>query len=424
MAMGMTGGSVFLFMSDLLGRRVRSEDGAFSGRLIDLVASFSEKFPEIEAAVFSTRKGPVSIRMDAALCDALLSGSALKRQPGRLSGLPRPEMHLLQKGLLDKQVVDVKGAKVVRVNDIHLLVHSGRMFLVHVDIGMTGLARRLRVEGGLRRVVSAFHRQLDNELVSWKYVQPLPAPGREPVKLTLRQEQLKQLHPGELADIIEELDPGERLAMVRSFDTEQLADVLEEAEEDVQAAIIRDLDSATAADIIEEMEPAAAVDLVELLPEYAQQDIMAEMEDEERERIEKLSQAEDDTAATLMTVEYITCPAGATVLEARRILEEKVAEIKFISYIYCLDGDEGHLAGVVSLRHILGSAPETPLSGLMNRRLATLAPDDDLDEVAAIFMKFRLHAVPVVNDRFCMEGIVTLEHAFDELLPRFARLAD
>lgn len=420
----MTGRSVFLFMSDLLGRRVHSEDGVFSGRLTDLVASFSEKFPEIEAAVFSTRKGQVSIRMDAALCDALLSRRALERQPERIPGLPRPEMHLLRKGLLDKQVVDVKGAKVVRVNDIHLLAHSGRMFLVHVDIGLTGLARRLGVEAGLRRAVSAFHRQLRNELVSWKYVQPLPAPGREPVKLTLRQEQLRQLHPGELADIIEELDPGERLAMVRSFDTEQLADVLEEAEENVQAAIMRDLDSATAADILEEMEPAAAVDLVELLPEHTQQNIMAEMEDEERARIEKLSLAEDDTAATLMTVEYITCPAGATVGEARRILEEKVAEIQFIGYIYCLDGDEGRLSGVVSLRHILGSALDTPLSDLMNRRLTTLGPDDGLDEAAAIFMKFRLHAVPVVNEHGCMEGIVTFEHAFDELLPRFVKLAD
>lgn len=419
----MTDGSVFFYLSDILGRRVRSEDGTFAGRLTDLVASFSEKFPEIEGAVFSTPQGAVLLRMDGALCGALLEKRSIAGQVETAEVGRDPRMLLLRKGMLDKQVVDVKGAKVVRVNDIHLLAHSGRIFLVHVDIGLTGLARRLGMEGGLRFLASVLRRGMRNELVSWKYVQPLPLPGNEPVKLTLRQEQLRQLHPGEIADIIEELDPGERLAMVRSFDAEQVADVLEEADDTVQAAIMRSLDTATAADILEEMEPAAAVDLVEMLPEHTQQDIMAEMEDEERAQIERLSQAGEDTAASMMTVDFLTCPVEATVGEARRILEERVSEVQFIGYMYCLDGGRGRLSGVVSLRHLLHSDPETPVSELMNRRLTTLRPDDDLDEVAGLFMKFRLHAVPVVDERGGIEGIITFEHAFDELLPRFAKLA-
>ncbi|HRY61042.1 MAG TPA: CBS domain-containing protein [Candidatus Fermentibacter sp.] len=416
-------GSVFLYLSDLLGRRVRSSDGSFSGRLVDLVASFSEKFPEIEAAIFSTRRGRRTIPMDARLCGALLSGGIM--EGGASDAVPPsdPGWQHLRRVLLDKQVVDVKGAKVVRVNDIHLLAHSGRMFLVHVDIGLTGLARRLGMGGGLSKAIAALGGKAKDELVSWRFVQPLPAAGNEPVKLTLRQEQLRQLHPGELADIIEELDPGERLAMVRSFETPQVADVLEEAEEAVQAAIICDLDSATAADILEEMEPAAAVDIVGMLPEHTQQDIMAEMEDTDRALIERLSRAGEDTAASLMTVEYLSCPVGATVGEAVGILSGNAAGVQFIGYMYCLEPESGRLSGVLSLRTLLSSPPETPVAGLMNRRLTSLSPDDDLDRVAELYMKFRLHALPVVDGYGAMEGIVAFEHAFDELLPRLARLA-
>lgn len=414
----MASGSVFRHLSDLLGRRVALPGGR--GRLTDLAASWSDRFPEIGHAVFSARGRRVVARMDEALCAALTEGSPAS--PVIVEESVLEGRLLLAQSLMDRQVVDVKGAKVVRVNDVHLLVHQGRMFLVHVDIGLTGLARRLGLGGVLGRLAALAGRTPREELVSWKFVQPLSFTGNAPVRLSLRQEELRRMHPGELADIIEELDPSERLALVRTFETEQVADVLEEAEETVQAAILRDLDTALAADILEEMEPAAAADLVDMLPEDDQQEIMAQMETEERLQLERLSLAEDDTAASLMTVDYLVCSASGTVAGALAVLREKASEVRFISYLYCTD-DDGRLVGVVSLRKVLGAPEGALLAPLMNRRLMTLSPSEDLDGVAEMFMKYRLHALPVIDADGRMEGLIAFEHAFDELLPRFVRLA-
>ncbi len=413
--------SIFVFLSRMVGRRYASVDGSFSGRLSDMTATVSERFPEIETVIFATRSGLREVPADPGLLRAVACGGPLPPGPGPTPVQDSGRLHL-RRDLMDRQVVDIKGAKVVRVNDIHLLFHGGKCFLVHVDIGMTGLARRLGMERWMRNLARLLRREPGDELVSWKFVQPLSGPGNSPVQLTLRQEQLKRMHPGELADIIEELDPGERLALVRSIDTEQAADILEEAEETVQAAILRDLDTALAADILEEMEPAAAVDLVEMLPEEDQQTIMAQMEAGEREQLERLSGAEEDTAASVMTVEYLSCGASGTVADAMSVLRERVEDVSFFGYVYCL-GDEDRLAGVISLRQIIRSDPAARLSDLMNRRITVLREDDDLDDVAEMFMKFRLHALPVVDREGRISGIVAFEHAFDELLPRFAKLA-
>lgn len=416
------GPGAFVHLSRLLGRRLRSADGRFAGRLSDLVAGMTERFPEVEAAVVATRTGSVFLPLGPGLLEAILTGRPFEGVEPVVLDIAPPRF-LMRRSLLDRQVVDVQGAKVVRVNDIHLLVHGSRMVLVHVDIGFTGLVRRLGIEKGVRALARLLHREPQDELVSWKYVQPLTtSTGTTLVRLSLRNEQLRRLHPAELADIMEDLDPGERLALVRTMDPVHLADAMEEVEETVQAAIIGDLDTGLAADILEEMEPAAAADVVEMLPEVTQQRVMAAMEDEEREQLERLSVAEEDTAASLMTVEFVSCPEEATAGEALEAVKSALDEIRFISYVYCTDRS-GRLSGVVSLRRLLKMPPDSPLAQVVTNRLTTLSPGDGFDETADLFFKFRLLAIPVTDSEGRIEGVVTFEHSFDELLPYYRKLA-
>jgi len=413
----------FCFLSNMLGRRLSSPDGRRLGTLTDFAATLTERYPEVEWVVITTRReGRMALPATAVTMGTLASGGSVIPDTGLGRFSLRPQQFLVRETLLDKQVVDVQGAKVVRVNDVQLLFHQDRLYIVHVDVGLPGLARRLGLERLVRVTATLIGKRPKEELVSWKYVQPLNETGAGPVRISLRQEQMRLLHSGELADIIEELDPEERLALVRSIDTAQVADAIEEIDESVQAALIRDLDSELAADILEEMEPAAAVDVVEMLPQETQQSIMAAMEEDEREQIELLSRAEEDTAASVMTVEYLSIPASSTASQALELVSAEAGNVEFFHYVYCLD-EEGRLAGVVSLRELLVSEGGQPLAGLMRTRLTTVGPGDRLQDLSEAFLKFRFLALPVMDESGRLLGIVTFQHSFDELLPHYARAA-
>jgi len=413
----------FCFLSQILGKRVYGKDHVLLGKVQDLIATASERYPEIEGLVVVRRGQTAFVPARSRDFIALAGAKSLE-----LSGVePTPvscseRQFLVRDTLLDKQIVDINGAKVERVNDVQILVYADKPFLVHVDVGFTGLSRRLGIEGGIRSLARAVGRPLKDELIGWKFVQTFPEAERGPVQITLRQEQMSQLHAGELADIIEELDRDERLALVRSIDVEDAADALEEADLAVQTSVLRELDSELAADILEEMEPAVAADVIEELPAEAQQSIMAAMEEPERAELSMLAAAEEDTAAQLMTVDFVSCPESSTAVQALDTVRANASDIESITYVYCLDAD-GALAGVVSLRDLIIADGAQVLSEIMHRRLATLRREDDWGKVADEFWKYRFKALPVVSTEGKMEGIVTFMHSFDELLPHYHKLA-
>jgi CBS domain-containing protein/sporulation protein YlmC with PRC-barrel domain len=412
----------FCFLSEVLGKKVYGPERRLLGKVTDVVATLTDKYPEIEGFVLAQR--------DEQLFYPALSKDFIKLAHGKsitldVKGAPfqRGERQFLVRDTLyDKQIVDVNGAKVERVNDVQILVYAEKPFLVHVDVGFSGLTRRLGFEGGVRSLAKVFGRQVKDELIGWKFVQPLPEGVVGPLQITLRQEQIKQLHPGELADIIEELDRDERLALVRSIGAEDAADALEETDIDIQAAILRELDSELAADILEEMEPALAADAIEELPAEAQQSIMAAMEDEERAQLELLSQAEEKTAASLMTVDFVSCPETLTAAEALKRVRDCATEIEHITYVYCVN-PKAALRGVVSLRDLILAEPTRPLAELMNQRLASLKAQDDWDVVADQFWKYSFKALPVLDEEGRVEGVVTFRHSFEELLSHYQKLA-
>jgi magnesium transporter len=413
----------FCFLSEILGKKIYGKDQRILGKVHDMVATMSDRYPEILGFVF--KKGQDLQFLPALSRDIvrLAEGQSLQKEKADVKPFLRANNQFLVRDMLyDKQILDVNGAKVERVNDVQILVYAEKPFLVHVDVGFSGLSRRLGFEGKVRSLAKMFGRQVKDELIGWKFVQPLPERALGPVQVSLRQEQLKQLHPGELADIIEELDRDERLALVRSIDPEDAAEALEEADITVQTAILRELESELAADIIEEMEPAMAVDVMEELPRETQESIMAAMEDEERAQIELLAQAEDETAASLMTVDFISAPQTFTAEQALQIVKARADEVESITYIYCLN-EQDRLAGVVSLRDLILARPEEVLSVIMHPRLASLSRNDKWDTVADEFWKYRFKALPVVDKDGNVEGIVTFRHSLDELLPYYYRMA-
>jgi magnesium transporter len=415
----------FCFLSELLGKKLYGQDYGFIGKVIDLMAAPSDRHPEIMGLILvrnGSRRYLPARSID--LSSLARSNRYILTEDQSTASFPSERHFLVRETLYDKQIVDINGAKVERVNDvrIHICERWGPS-LDSVDVGFTGLTRRMGWEVNLRRFLRLLkRRQLKDELITWRLVQALPEGVSGPVHVSLKQEQIKQLHAGELADIIEDLDRDERISLVQSISAEHAAEALEEADIDVQTAILRDLDAALAADILEEMEPAAAVDVIDLLPVAAQQSIMAAMDEEERTRLEPLVQATAETAAALMTVDFLSCPETDTAAQALEMLKGKAEEIEFITYIHCVDV-KSCLTGVVSLRNLLLAESDKELRQVMNRRLATLNPDDDLETVANQFLKYHFKALPVVGDDRRVQGIVTFKHSFDELLSYYHKLA-
>ena len=272
---------------------------------------------------------------------------------------------------MDKQIIDLKGSKVVRVNDIKLfwLQTKDQRYLVPnaVDIGLRGLARRLGVEFLFRR--------LANHFVWWEFIQHLE---EKTASLRLRREkqQLDQLHPADLAEIIEDLDYKKRTDFIEDLDVEVAAEAFAEMELDTQIEILEHMDSQQASDLLEEMPPDEAADLLAELPEEKSDELLNLMEPEEAQEVRELMDYEEGTAGSLMTPEYIALSPEITVTEAFTQLRRLAAEAETIYYLYLVEDDET-LIGVISLRELLMAEPDALLQDIMQTRLISVQPQDD-----------------------------------------------
>ena len=411
----------FDYASQLLGLPIE-EKGKRLGRVRDLVCARGGMFPELAGICVTSYRGDRFLPL-ARLRDPLgPMPDAIQGRELDLAPMPAPANHfLVSRVLLDKQIVDVQGARVKRVNDAQFITTPTRTFLVNVDVGLSGLLRRLGFERPVRGLAGVFGRGLTNELISWKQVQTLEErTGPGPIKLAIDQAQLSVLHPGDLADIIEELNQGERVALLHSVDAETGADALAEMEPELSADILEDMDPAAAADILEEIDASVAVDILSEVDEDRADLIKQHMDEEERTEIEGLEKFEAKTAGSLMSTDFLTLPLDATVADALALIRQQADEIDLIHYIYLVNRQQ-KLAGIAGLRKLILAGPETRLSLLATRRLLSLKADDAFEDVADMFYKYNLVAIPILDDEDRMVGVVRYEHSFDDLVPYYYR---
>ncbi|OAT80828.1 magnesium transporter [Desulfotomaculum copahuensis] len=315
------------------------------------------------------------------------------------------------KWLLDKQIIDLKGSKLVRVNDIKLswVRHQETydVILLAVDIGLRGLFRRIGAEFLVKK--------REQHLVGWQYIKPLEE-WTANLRLRREQEGLSQLHPADIADIIEDLDHQERTGFIDRLDDETAAEALAEVDLDTQVEIIERMDSGRASDILEEMPPDEAADILGELPEEKSRELLELMEPDEAEDVRELMEYPEDTAGALMTTEYIAFPAGMTAGGAINRLRELAPAAETVYYLYVVDEQEV-LQGVISLRDLIISPPQAALGGFMRTRVISVNHHDDHRKVLDAVAKYNLLAVPVVDDRGAIMGIITVDDVLETLVP-------
>jgi CBS domain-containing protein/sporulation protein YlmC with PRC-barrel domain len=359
--------------------------------------------------------------------DAVADFAGGPRDPVRLrepaAQLPasrlRPDEVRLAASLLDKRVVDTARKRVVRVNDIELTVAEGRLLLQGVEGGLRGLLRHLRSEGLVERLTRSLGVHLPRESVPWEAVEPV---GTELARARLGAAYLKlaQLHPADIADILEELNPTERAAILSALDEETAAEAITEAEPEVQASAIQMMEPEKAADILEQMEPDEAADILDDVPEAKAQELLETMEEAEAEDVAELLEHEEDTAGGLMTTEYVSLPPSLTVREAVERIRTEAREAETIYYFYVTDpGDR--LRGVLSLRELIVAGPGQTLAEIMTADVIRAEPEDDFRRVAELFMKYNLLALPVATAEGELKGIITADDVIQRLVPMLWR---
>jgi CBS domain-containing protein len=408
-----------LYLTHVIGRPVRDPNGEPLGKVADLIVAVGERYPPVTGLVFSTDRRKIFLPWSSV--DSLdATGARRKTTTLDINKFrQRANEILLRTDLLDRQIVDIDGRRVVRVNDVSLDIVRGSLRLVAVDVGAAGILRRLGIERPYRSLARLLRLPVPERYIDWEDVDPLES-SIAAVRLRVPHAGLASLHPSDLATIIDQLTPRDRAGVLASLDDEQVADATEEMEPETQVEVLEDLEPDRAADILEEMSPDDAADLVADLSETAREEILALMDEDEAQEVQELLGYPEDTAGGIMTTEYIALAANVTAAQAIDRLRELEPDAETIYYAYVVDG-RGTLVGVLSLRDLIVAKPEARVSSVMIKEPITVNVRDDQDHVAGVIARYNLLAVPVVDDESHLEGIVTVDDALDAVAPEAGR---
>jgi CBS domain-containing protein len=400
-----------LYLSQVLGRPIREVEDERVATLKDVIVRLGSDHPPVTGLVARYRRRDFFVpRARVARIDS--GGVRLNSDILDLRRFARREGEvLLARDVLDKQLIDVDGKRVVRVNDVQLIETGGEWLVTGADVTFAGLWRRLTPHNfiGTDRPV---------EVIDWADVGYL-ATDAATVQLKSSRDKLARLHPVEIARLAEALSRHHRSEVIEALDDETAAETLEEMHAEDQARIIGDMEEERAADILEHMSPDEAADVLGDLPEEKAEDLLERMEHEEKADVQELLPYEDDEAGGLMTTEFVVLPKHLTAGEALARLREMAETPNMIYYLYVVE-DEGswRLCGVIALRSLILADPEYRLSQVMRDEFQFAHPKDPAREVAETIAEYNLLALPVVDDAGDIAGIVTVDDAMEYLLPK------
>jgi len=401
------------FISEFIDRPVVDLDGEQVGNLKEILAVYQADLPHPKVVAIGIKKNDQT-RYIAIQNVAVLSAPAisLNKNINQVTPYnPSQENLYLVRDVLDKQILDTNGVRVVRVNDLELTRLDNDYYIANVDISGAGLLRRLGLRSLSRRIAS---RGPGGGKISWDNVDLISSD--QPIRLKVPVDRISELHPADLAEILTDLSRLEGREFLESLDLETMADTLEEVEPEFQASLLEGMSDDKVADVLEEMEPDEAADLLAELPDERSQQLLDLMEDDEAKDVRMLLTYPEDSAGGIMTTGYIAVQEELTVEEVMKILRQVGPDAELIYYLYVTD-KEDHLEGVFSLRDLVLSQPNLLISDIMEKRVVTVNLEDSQDDCAQIVAKYDLIAIPVVDDEKRLRGIVTADDALDKIIP-------
>ena len=408
-----------IYLSQLMGNPVYAADGEKIGSVSDLGIATGEVFPRVTSLAF---KGPgrtpfmISWRKYVDTYDEKEIHLKVPAVEIRFSYL-QPDEVLIARDILNKQIVDTRGMRVVRVNDLKLSdTSSTQLRLLGAEVGARGILRSLSpaLEHVALKVARTFGHPIPERIIAWSYMD-LVERDLSNVKLSVSHKTLDDMHPADIADIIERLDPRLRGQVFAQLDDEQRAGAMAEFDDDAMAAeLMGGMNEREASRMLSEMDPDDAAELVSELDYDKAEKLLRLMGVQEQRAIRQLLGYREDTAGRIMTSEFAALPEDKTAADAVELLRGLDEDFESVRYVYLSDEDN-KLSGVVTLNALIVAEPETPLADICTREMITASPEDDQEDVAEDIAKYNLLAMPVVADDGHLLGIVTVDDALDVL---------
>ena len=404
------------FLSEVVGRRVYRHSVRI-GRLQDLVIVETGKLPEVTQLLISRPYGRPSLLVpwDKVVVISTNEIAIDVENPDAYQQAPGAGAILLRDYILDKKILDLDGREVEVVYDVKLAFQGGKLYASEVDFSRHRLLRRL----GLRHLANFIAQQSGDSTVSWLYVQPLPddlGSFSGSVKLNVLKSKVHEMHPVDLADVLEELDSGARQALFNQLEPEHASETLEEIEPRVQRELMATMKRDRAAQLIGEMSPAQAADILAILPASDADGIMAMIDAEDAAKVRRIVEHHDENILLFATQACIRQPPQALVQDVLTGYRDLAREKDVLAYIYVVDS-EGRLLGVVGLRDLVAAEPDQSLGSLMTEQLITLHPDETLRDAVHAITRYGLRAIPVVDVSRRLMGVIS-DHDVRGLKPR------
>lgn len=406
-----------LYLSQMMGKPVVDATGEKIGTISDLAISTGEVFPRITSLAFQgPGKVPFMISWRKYVDEFDETGITLKVESHdiRFSYL-QPDEVLLARDLLNRQIVDTQGMKVVRVNDLKLSQSGSQLRLLGAEVGVRGILRGLHplIERAVLAIAKPFGKRIDEQIIAWNYMDLLDRDLSE-VQLSVTHKRLDELHPADVADILEQLDPQQRANVFNHLDEAQATEAISEMEDEYQAEFIGELDDAKASALLGKMDPDDAADIVRDLSYEKAETLLRLMGVEDAQEIRRLLGYKDGTAGGMMTTQYVAVRKDTTVGQTIEVLRELPEDYPTVHYVYVVDEYE-KFVGVLSLRTLVLTDDAKPVGDAMFEDIISASPDETEEEVAADIFKYELTAMPVVDEAGALLGIVTTDDAWDAI---------
>jgi magnesium transporter len=411
-----------LYATDLLGGEAYDRDGHFVGHVSELFVEPSDQPNRIAHVLLARGKYlPLVARYDhlAFVAPGVLKLNVKEKDLEHYS--PNEGWLALRKDLLDQQIIDTSGRKVVRVNDIDLSEHQTNgtveLRVTQVDVGLTGAARRLLHGVASPGLIRGLATKLPTRQIPWEFVSLIEPDPLRRVKLRITHQKLERMHPADLADIMEELSPVERQSIVASLDEETAAEALAELDKRLTTQIVETLDPEKAADILEEMDPDQAADVLAGLTPQSSRDVLREMPGEEAREVSELLKFEENSAGGMMNTDFIYVSETATREEVLAWIREKDADLEQLDTVFLIDRG-GKFTGAVAVGRLLLVPESERMETLKAEPLLSVPPNAREKEVFELFDKYNLHSLVVVNKAGHPIGAITVDDIVTRLRNR------
>ncbi|WP_040193055.1 magnesium transporter MgtE N-terminal domain-containing protein [Clostridium culturomicium] len=401
------------YLSDILGKYVYDELNYCIGKLEDIYVTTEFGYPR--AIGYKIKSGREIENFEFRTIDIFKdNGKCVIRVVQVKDIIPRKYSYLLSKNLLDKDIVDVDGKKIVRVMDLKMIKSGGYLTVVGVESGPLAIARKIGLEGITKKVCKIINKNPKKNILSWESVQSLEMVASS-LKLTTPYNKLSKLHPVDIAELIEDLSPEDRVKVIDGLNIDLASDTLEELDHDISQEILKDLSENKAKELLDLMPNDEIANMLDDLDEEATNKMLVNLDDEDESEVRDLMKYEDEVVGNIMNTEFISFNIDITAEETINILRELKPEEEILHYVYIVDNYE-RLLGVISLRDLIIANPSSKLKSIMDTKIFKVSDSDEIEKAIAMAVKYDLYSVPVVDEEDKLCGIAIIGDIIDEVL--------